>query len=178
MEQLVDSQSEKQSPLTRVITKISRIMAAVGAVSLFVMMAITVIDVGGRNIFLKPLNGSFELVGIMLIIAGSWGMGYCQILGMNIRIGLFVDRFSKRWKWIMAILMLVLSGVVAILVAWQELVKTGDLLASKLGNITETLGLPLWPFTLMLAVGFIWAGFVFFVQLYQHFAGASKNGSN
>jgi TRAP-type C4-dicarboxylate transport system permease small subunit len=178
MEQLVEAQSEKQSAFMKVITQISRTMAAVGAASLFVMMAITVIDVGGRNIFLKPLNGSFELVGMMLIIAGSWGMGYCQLLGMNIRIGLFVDKFSKRWKWIMAILMLLLSGVVAGLVAWQEFVKTGDLLTSKLGNITETLGMPLWPFTLMLAVGFVWAGFVFFVQLYQQFVGASKNGSN
>ena len=173
MEQLVEAQSGEQSALTRVITRVSRIMAAVGAVSLFVMMAITVIDVGGRNIFLKPLNGSFELVGIMLIIAGTWGMGYCQILKMNIRIGLFADKFSQRGRKALWMLTLIVSGVVAGLVAWQALVKTGDLITSTLGNITETLGMPIWPFTLMMAIGYLWAGFIFFVELYQQITGES-----
>jgi TRAP-type C4-dicarboxylate transport system permease small subunit len=178
MEHQVDAQSWERSSFRRWIMKISRTMAAIGAVSLFVMMAITVIDVGGRNIFLRPLEGSFELIGFMLIIAGSWGMGYCQILGMNIRIGLFVDKFPRLGKFLLWILTLLLSGVIAVLVAWQELVKTADLFTSKLGNITDTLGLPLWPFTLMLAIGFIWAGFVFFVEIAQQFSREGKNGSN
>ena len=175
MEQLVEAQSgEKQSALMRFITLVSRTMAAVGAISLFVMMAITVIDVGGRNIFLKPLNGSFELVGIMLVVAGSWGMGYCQLLKMNIRIGLFADKFSRRGRSILWMLTLIVSGSMAIMVAWQALVKTGYLFTAKLGNLTDTLAMPVWPFTLMMAIGYIWVGFIFFVELYQQIAGEFK----
>jgi TRAP-type C4-dicarboxylate transport system permease small subunit len=175
MEQLVESrEGQKQSAFMKVIEQISRVMAAFGAVSLFVMMAITVIDVGGRNIFLKPLNGSFELVGILLVIAGTWGMGYCEILKMNIRIGLFADKFPRQGKAILWILTFFISLVVAGLVAWRAFVKTGDLFTATLGNRTDTLGIPVWPFMAMMALGFLWAGFIFLVQLCQQITGVFK----
>lgn len=175
MEQLVESRAgEKQSALMKAIERISQVMAAFGAISLFVMMAITVIDVGGRNIFLKPLNGAFELVGILLVIAGTWGMGYCEVLKMNIRIGLFADKFPRRGKEILWMLTFFVSMVVAGLVAWRAFVKTGDLFTATLGNRTDTLGIPVWPFMAMMAIGYLWAGFIFVVQLYQQIAGVFR----
>jgi TRAP-type transport system small permease protein len=151
MEQLVETPppEEKATGLTAVILRVSQIMSAVGAIALFGMVVITVIDVGGRNIFLKPLNGSFELVGILLVIAGTWGMGYCQVLKMNIRIGIIADRFSERGQAILWAITLLISAVVAVLVTWQALVKTGSLITAKLGARTDTLGIPVWPFMLM-----------------------------
>ncbi len=169
MEQLVETTTpvEKLTGLNKVITQISRVMAAVGAASLFVMVIVTVIDVGGRNIFLKPLNGAFELVGIMLVIAGTWGMGYCELLKMHIRINLFSDRLSPRGQDILWILTCLVSGVVSGLITWQALVKTDDLFFAKLGNRTDTLGMPIWPFMLMMALGYLWVGFIFVVEIYQ-----------
>ena len=169
MEQLIETgpSEENQTGLTRVIIRVSRVMAAVGAISLFLMVIITVIDVGGRDIFLKPLNGAFELVGILLVIAGTWGMGYCEILKMNIRIGIIAERFPKKGQEILWILTFLIGGVVAGLVTWQALIKTYDLFVATLGNRTDTLGIPVWPFMLMMAIGYGWAGFVFFVEVYQ-----------
>ncbi len=82
----------------------------------------------------------------MLVIAGTWGMGYCEVLKMNIRIGLFADKFPRRGKEILWMLTFFVSRVVAGLVAWQAFVKTGDLFTATLGNRTDTLGIPVWPF--------------------------------
>jgi TRAP-type C4-dicarboxylate transport system permease small subunit len=86
-----------------VLWQISRALAAVGAVLFGVMMMVTVIDVCGRYFFTMPLNGAAELVGIMLIIGGTWGMGYCQLERMHIRIGLFAEKLPKiaqRLLWV------------------------------------------------------------------------------
>ncbi len=175
MEQLIEAPpEEKPHGLTKFITRVSRTMAGVGAISLFVMMAITVIDVGGRNIFLKPLNGSFELVGIMLVIAGTWGMGYCEVLKMNIRIGLFVDKLPAVGRTITWIITFLVAAVMAGMIAWQAFAKTADLATATLGNRTDTLGIPVWPFTAMMALGYAWACFIFFVELYKIFAGTAK----
>ncbi len=167
-------QEEKQTRLTRVIVRVSQVMAAVGAVSLFGMVIITVIDVGGRNLFLKPLNGAFELVGILLVIAGTWGMGYCEVLKMHIRIGILAERLPQRGQDILWIITFLISGVVATLVTWQALVFTNDLFFAKLGNTTDTLGIPKWPFMLAMAIGFAWVGFVLWVEVVQTFAKVLK----
>lgn len=175
MEQAVKKQAgETQSALMNLIIRISRIMAAVGAVSLFGMMAVTVIDVGGRELFLKPLNGAFEIIGILLLIAGTWGMGYCEMLKMNIRIGLVTDRFPERVKALLWILTFIISGAMAVMIAWRSFIKTEDLFTAKLGNRTDTLGIPLWPFTAMMALGFLWAGFIFLVEFFQGIIGVFR----
>jgi TRAP-type C4-dicarboxylate transport system permease small subunit len=45
-------------------------MAAVAAITLGIMMMVAVVDVCGRFFFTKPLEGSFELGGILLVTAG------------------------------------------------------------------------------------------------------------
>lgn len=161
------AESQKKSKLNQVILQVSRIMASVGAVSLFVMMAITVIDVGGREIFLKPFNGAFELVGMMLIIAGSFGIAYCQVIKLHIRIGLVVDKFPKRLRNLCWILTLLIGGGMCGLIGWQGLLKMIDLLTSTLGNKSDTLGLPIWPFMMVMTIGFLWACFVFLAEIFQ-----------
>jgi TRAP-type C4-dicarboxylate transport system permease small subunit len=161
------AQSPKKSKLSNVILQVSRVMASVGAISLFVMMAITVIDVGGREIFLKPLNGAFELVGMMLIIAGSFGIAYCQVIKLHIRISLISDKFPKRLRNLCWILTLLIGGVMSGLIAWQGLLKMIDLITATLGNKSDTLGLPIWPFMMVMTIGFLWTCFVFLAEIFQ-----------
>lgn len=172
------TESRKESKLNKVILQVSRLMASVGAISLFVMMAITVTDVGGREIFLKPLNGAFELVGMMLIIAASFGIAYCQVIKLHIRIGIVVDKFPKRLRELCWILTLLIGGGMCGLIGWQGLLKMIDLLTSTLGNKSDTLGLPIWPFMMVMTLGFLWTCFVFFAEIFQRrYEETSSGGS-
>jgi TRAP-type transport system small permease protein len=158
----------------KVLMQVSRTMAAVGAVMFGVMMIISVIDVSGRYFFMRPLRGSTELVGLMLVIGGSWGMAYCQILHMHIRIDVLLTRFPKKVQSLLWIISSIVCAVVAALVSWQAYLKTNEYLATELGTRTDILGIPLWPFVVLMAIGFTWLCFVFLVELVQAITGVFK----
>jgi TRAP-type C4-dicarboxylate transport system permease small subunit len=157
--------SAKPSRFIGIITRISSVMAAIGAVIFAGMMIITVIDVVGRKFFLHPLQGAVEIVGLTLVIGGTFGIGYAQLIKMHIRINIITDRFPRRlqsalWAFTCAVGM-VGSG----LIAWKAFVKTHDLYTTVLGSKTDILALPLWPIIAAMGFGFAWAAFVFLVDL-------------
>ena len=78
------------------LQRVSGAMAAVGAATLGVMMLISVADVIGRKFFMYPIQGTAELVGMLLVIAASWGLGYCALIKAHIRITIFIERFPRR----------------------------------------------------------------------------------
>ena len=159
------SSKESVSRFRIVIIWISRVMATVSAVTLAVMMMVTVIDVMGRNFFLAPLKGAFELVGILLVIAGSWGMGYCQLLDGNIRINVLFDRFPSLIRSILNFSAFLICLAVLGTMFWQSLLRTNEYVYKDLGAITETLSMPFWPFMLMMTIGFGWAFVIFFMDI-------------
>ena len=157
-----------------IFLQISRWMAAVGAIMFGVMMMITVIDVGGRYIFTKPLNGAAEIIGVMLVIGGTWGIGYCQIEKMHIRINLLVEKFSPLVQKLLWILTYLVSGAVGVLAAWQAFSRTGEFLTSTLGTRSDVLGIPFAPFMLAMGIGFGWAGVIFIMDLVKTVIGVFK----
>jgi TRAP-type C4-dicarboxylate transport system permease small subunit len=167
MEEVIDNQpeAEKLSPFMKVISQISRVMAAVGAVTFAAMMLITVIDVTGRNLFLIPLNGAVEIVGLLLVLGGTWGMGYCHLLKMHIRINILTERFPPRWKALFWIVTCFVSLVVSGMIAWRAYDKVNHYFSVTLGTTTDVLGWPLWPFVLAMAIGFSWLVFVLVIDI-------------
>jgi len=140
-------------------------MAAVGAVVLGVMVAITIIDVGGRYFFFRPMEGAFELTGILLVIVGTWGMGYCQLLRMNIRINILADRFPIRGQSILWIVAYIISAGISALVVWQGALMVNRYMFMERGGVTEVLSIPFWPFMLLMVIGFGWVCFIFLIDI-------------
>jgi TRAP-type C4-dicarboxylate transport system permease small subunit len=161
------SQNEKASPFETVVLWISRVMAVVAAVVLALMMMIIVIDVCGRYFFLAPLEGSFELVGILMVIAGSWGMGYCQLQKGNIRINVLSDFFPPMMQSIMYIIAYLIGIVATGMICWRTSLRVHEYFLKQLGGVTDTLSLPIWFFLLMLAMGVGWVCFIFIIDLYK-----------
>jgi len=161
------SQVQELSSMKAILMRISQVMAACGAVALAVMMFITVIDVSGRNFFFRPLEGSFELIGILLIIAGSWGMGYCQLKNANIRIDILSERFPSKGKAILWVIAYIVGVMGTGAIAWRIFLRTHEYTLSRLGSVTDTLSIPIWPFTLLMGIGFTWVCLIYLVNLYQ-----------
>jgi TRAP-type C4-dicarboxylate transport system permease small subunit len=142
-------------PFKNIVIRVSQVMASVGAVMYVSQMFVTVIDVAGRFFFVKPLRGAFEIIGILLVVGGSWGLAYAQVLNMNIRMSILSDRFPQKvrsWLWILTYS---ISAVISGMIAWQAFVKVIDYLGVEYNVAkTETLGIHLWPFVLAMAIGF------------------------
>lgn len=145
--------SRLASPLDSGLHSVSRVMAIIAAYTLVVMMLLTVADVTGRYFFNKPVLGTYELVGLMLICAGTWGLAYCQIQQGHIRVGVLFDRFSQRLQTIFNTLAYVIGIVGLSLICWQTVLMAKEYFSFGDQGISPTLGLPIAPFILVLSVG-------------------------
>jgi TRAP-type C4-dicarboxylate transport system permease small subunit len=159
---------QKPVPRLDVITgSITKVMAVVSSFALAAMMAITVIDVVGRYFFLHPLKGAFEMAGILLVIAASWGMGYCQFLKGHIRIDMLFIHFPPRMQAVFNAIAYLIGIVGVSIITWQTLLRMYEYMYRELGGTTETLGMPFWPFMLMMAIGFGWFCVLLLIDLYR-----------
>ena len=157
----------KRSKFHSVVAMISKWLCVVSAVALAAMMLSTTIDVVGRAIFNAPLKGDYEFVGLMLIVAATFGLGWCQILKGHIRIPLFYDMFPRTGKMVLDILAYLCCLIAGVLIFWQVLLLAFDYLNMSTGNISETLKWPFAPFMFMLSFGFGWYSFITALDLYN-----------
>ena len=130
----------------------NRIMAYVAATALIGMMLLTVADVCGRYLFSRPIKGTWELVGFLLVAAGSLGLGYCQVKKAHIRVDFLLQRFPEKVRAIVTVLANFLGFAAFSLLCWR-CVLYAQYYISATGNATDTLHIPLFPFVLVLAVG-------------------------
>ena len=161
---------EQQKPSTpetnKAIKWISGVMAAIGATTLGIMMLLSVADVIGRYFFLKPIEGTAELVGIMLVIAASMGLGYCALIKGHIRIGVIFDRFSPRGQAIIDIFAYLIGITASVIIVWQGSIRMWDYMFKELGGITDIVGIPYWPFMFLMVFGFFWLVVILLIFVY------------
>lgn len=163
-----------KTKLELVTIAISKWMSVIACIFLAVMVLIVTLDVAGRDIFTLPIRGAFELVGLFLILASTWGLGYCQLKKGHIRIPLFYDMFPRKVRLALDILAYFICLVSAGLLSWQMLRMAVEYLTRDNGGLTSTLAIPFFPFMLALAIGFGWMCVILLLDLYSSFQGVTK----
>jgi TRAP-type C4-dicarboxylate transport system permease small subunit len=159
----MDQLSEPTSKSNVAITGISRWLCIVGAVALFVMMITGVIDVLGRYLFLKPLQGAQEIVSATLVIAATVGLGYAQLAKAHIRVTIVNDKVPPKTRAVLeAITCIVCTGGAAI-ITWRGYLRLVEDYMFNPRGLTEILAFPLWPFMLVFVIGFAWFAIVLLV---------------
>jgi TRAP-type C4-dicarboxylate transport system permease small subunit len=130
----------------------NKIMAYAAGVALTAMMLLTVADVCGRYLFSKPIKGTYELVGFLLVGAGSLGLGYCQVKKAHIRVDFLLQRFPEKLRAVLTALANFLGFAAFSILCWRCILYAQYYLSAT-GNHTDTLHIPLFPFVVVLAVG-------------------------
>jgi TRAP-type C4-dicarboxylate transport system permease small subunit len=128
----------------------SRTLALISCLILFMMMALTFVDVGGRYLFNSPLPALAEIISFMMagLVFGALPM-VCFYEG-HVTIDLFdsfVPRRLKRWQ---GVAVNVVSAAAMVFIAWRLWDKSMDHLTY--GQATDELLLPLWPFSMGMAI--------------------------
>jgi TRAP-type transport system small permease protein len=131
----------------------NRGMVYVAAIGLFVMMMVTVVDVIGRYVFNRPILGAYELVGFLLAVAGPLALGYSQLKKGHIRVDFLLQRFSKRGQAILTSLAYLIGLAVFSVITWRLVDLVQYYLSLKRGSATDTLGIPIFPFVIVVAIG-------------------------
>jgi TRAP-type C4-dicarboxylate transport system permease small subunit len=146
--------SQTQSRFDRILLRIGTVLAFASALALMIIMMVSVIDVGGRYLFIRPLPGAKELVSMLLIISTAWAFGYTQLLNAHIRIELLTSRLPRRGRAMADVFGYLLGAIAAALITWQGALRTWEYIHRTRGHITEILNIPNWPFMLILVIGF------------------------
>lgn len=141
-------------------------------VILVVMMLLTVSDVIMRYITSRTIAGSTELTEYMMVCVVFLGLGLCAVNGKHIKVDLLVSHLSARGQAINDSVMYLLILVVSALIAWngfREAMVTREL------NIESTLlGVPSFPFYLVMVLGCATLCMVVLAQLIQLIAKAVR----
>jgi TRAP-type C4-dicarboxylate transport system permease small subunit len=153
----------------KILKRVSGGMAAIGAAALFVMMLLSTADVIGRKFFMHPIQGTAELVGILLVITASLGLGYTALLKGHLRIGVFTDRFSPRGQAAFDIVAYILGIAASAVISWEASLRMYEYIFKQLGGRTAILAMLIWPFMLVMTIGFIWLTVILIIQLISSF---------
>jgi TRAP-type C4-dicarboxylate transport system permease small subunit len=130
---------------------ISRILIAIGATILALMMFLTALDVGLRYVFNRPLPGAFELVEYMMAIIIPFSIAYCAEQRGHVAVELILARFPKPVQVVVEALVTFVGIVFAIIIAWQNFVYIGEVYDSHLTS--AVLLIPAYPFVIPVALG-------------------------
>ena len=170
----MEQQPEQKPKSNNIIKSISQVLAAISAATLSVMMFLTVADVCTTNLFFRPIEGTAELVGLLLVVTAALGLGWCQLVKGNVRITIAWERFSLRGRSIIDICNYVICIAATSIIAWQGALMVHEYMSKQLGSKSTIMGVLLWPFIIVMVIGFTWATVIFLIDLYKSFVEVFK----
>ena len=122
---------------------LERVLGGVSATVLFLMMLVTAVDVVGRYVFNKPLNGGFELTEMMLAALIYCGLPLVSQRREHIVIDTFDPLMSRRVKRGLDVLAEIICSIT--LGGIGYLIFRRAARVAEYGDTTNVLKLPLAP---------------------------------
>ncbi len=137
--------------LERGIGRLSLVLAAVAAVVLAFMMFLMVTDVFCRYLLNRPILGAFEITEFMMIILVFFSIARAQIKKAHISVDVLILKLPRRTQQIFQAIGSLLGLGLFSLMAWQMALHALRVYRAHQRSID--LGLPVFPFALMAALG-------------------------
>lgn len=139
--------------LDRYVTLLARWLFYIAGAGLVGMLLLIVADVIGIKLLSRPVPGGLELVSFFSVIAVAFAIGHTQILRGHVAVDFIVERFPRRAKLVIEVVMVFLSVAVLALMAWYSFKYAGKLHAT--GEVSMTQKIPFYPFVYAMAGCFV-----------------------
>jgi TRAP-type C4-dicarboxylate transport system permease small subunit len=137
--------------LTFLASPAAKLLNGIAAAFLVGMMILTGLDVCLRYIFNNPIPGSFEITEFILPIVIAFGFAHCALEKGHVQVELLTSKLARRPQALMnGIACLVFFGLF-LLITWQSWIRAKGMIDT--GQSSITLGIPVSPFVLALALG-------------------------
>jgi TRAP-type C4-dicarboxylate transport system permease small subunit len=80
------------------IKPVSKVVNAIGMLSMTVMMVFVTVDVTMRKLANMPILGSIELTQFMLAVCASFGLAQCAVEKGHVVIDLVINKLTRRTR--------------------------------------------------------------------------------
>ncbi|MEM0488616.1 MAG: TRAP transporter small permease [Candidatus Bathyarchaeia archaeon] len=134
---------------------VSRLIYLANIVALLLlvsMMFLTVCDVGLRY-FWRPIPGAMELTEILMVSIGGLSIAWCTLNLGHIKVDIFIRNFSKKVQAKINVTNYIATGILCVFIILALIKRAHQDL--NLNTSTYVLGIPQWPFVLLLAFGYL-----------------------
>lgn len=153
------------------VKRFSSWMNGLSGIVLFLMMMLTVVDVGLR-IFWKPITGTYELVAMAGAVVVAFAIPQTSWDNAHIFVDFLLEKRSRAVKTAFGCFTKLLGVILFIMLGYYLLLKSNHLFRS--GDVSLTLGIPYYP----VAYGLAFCAFLQALVLVLHMVMLFKNGEN
>ena len=126
------------------IYALSRIMGIIAIAVLVAMMLFTVLDIFLRAFFNSPIPGDVEIIERSMVCVGFFGLAWCAMRGMHIKVDLVVGFLPKRVQDIIDSFNYLLGFGVCIFFTLYSFLE--GIANKEMNSVTAILRVPLFPF--------------------------------
>ena len=158
--------------LQRGIFPVSSVANDIGLAVIALMASVTVADVVSRRVFNAPITGALEISSLGLVIVIFLGLAYCAANDGHIVLDILVVKFTERAQAIISTVMYLLTIGMMSMASWQLWVYGTNVKSA--GQISGVLGLPIYPFLYLAALGGVLFTLVYVTYLLRSLDKARK----
>jgi TRAP-type C4-dicarboxylate transport system permease small subunit len=133
--------------------KIVVAMSYVGVGAVICMALLTGVDVAGRYVFNKPVQGGVELVELLMGIIVACGVAVTTAADDHISVDTVFGKLSSSGQHVLRVFAGIICTFVFAILAWQG--ANGGMDAVDSGKTTSILKVPISLFQFFFAVGFL-----------------------
>ena len=136
--------------LVKINQFLNKVLTLTGGAVLIGMILLTCANIFIRQFYI-PIRGTFELMGYAGALVTAFALGYTQLTRGHICVDVLVNTYPKPLK---RLIYMINHGVCAgffFIVAWQMIKKA--MILKNAGDLSETLRIIYYPFTLAVAFG-------------------------
>lgn len=161
----VSSFEKLTNGLEKITKSVNGVMHKISSVFLFVLMFLTAADVIGRNVFNKPITGTYEVTGLVLALMIFFSLGTGQLGKDHIEIDFLTNMMSEKVQVGLYAVSSFILFVLMSLTTWQ-LFEFG-MRTMYGGELSGDLGWPLHIFIFAAFVGAIAFTLTYLLDMFQ-----------
>lgn len=143
--------AKTSASINRIVGVASRWLHNIGSWILFAMMMLTLVDVTLRYIFNRPIPGGIEVSEYMMVILVAFTLAYTAFEKGHITVDLIVSKLPPKAQAITNSITTMASLCFFSVVTWQAGLYVKSTVDS--GWRSEMLGIPIFPFVGVIAIG-------------------------
>lgn len=136
---------------SRCIEFVVRVLLVIAAAALVAMATIITLNIFGRALFRSPIMGTVEYAGVLGVVFASVAIGYVEKHRRNVVMEVISSKFPPRAKEFTDAFGLLLGLVIIGVLSWAMFGEAGYAFSYR--ETTVVMGVPLWPFKYIWAVG-------------------------